>query len=401
MTPMDSSGRAGPGDVALPPVPPASRRKALWVGGMALLMALLLGLLYAFNSFRSHAIADFFAHSRPPPAIVAMTVAERQSVPHYLGGIGSIAAVHQVTIASQVGGAVTQILFTAGQDVTAGQPLVQLDDGPEQGDLKNFEAQQRYDALTLKRNQELATKQAVAQSTVDQSQSLLDQANAGIAKTKALIAQKLIRAPFAGRLGVRLVEVGQYVAPGTAMVSLTDLSRLYINFTLPEQTAASLTAGQEVEIGVDAYPEQRFKAKINAIEPQVTADTRTIKLQAVMDNPEGKLLPGMFANVRVLLPARPDVITVPETAVENTLYGDSVYVVEPEGSDDKGQPLLKAKRVPVTTGEHVGGRVAILSGVKAGDRVVALGQNKVLFDGAAVAPSGNEGLALPAKIPTN
>ncbi|HXY99116.1 MAG TPA: efflux RND transporter periplasmic adaptor subunit [Stellaceae bacterium] len=401
MTPMDSSGRAGPGDVALPPVPPASRRKALWVGGMALLMALLLGLLYAFNSFRSHAIADFFAHSRPPPAIVAMTVAERQSVPHYLGGIGSIAAVHQVTIASQVGGAVTQILFTAGQDAAAGQPLVQLDDGPEQGDLKNFEAQQRYDALTLKRNQELATKQAVAQSTVDQSQSLLDQANAGIAKTKALIAQKLIRAPFAGRLGVRLVEVGQYVAPGTAMVSLTDLSRLYINFTLPEQTAASLTAGQEVEIGVDAYPEQRFKAKINAIEPQVTADTRTIKLQAVMDNPEGKLLPGMFANVRVLLPARPDVITVPETAVENTLYGDSVYVVEPEGSDDKGQPLLKAKRVPVTTGEHVGGRVAILSGVKAGDRVVALGQNKVLFDGAAVAPSGNEGLALPAKIPTN
>jgi len=401
MTPMDSSGRAGPGDVALPPVPPASRRKALWVGGMALLMALLLGLLYAFNSFRSHAIADFFAHSRPPPAIVAMTVAERQSVPHYLGGIGSIAAVHQVTIASQVGGAVTQILFTAGQDAAAGQPLVQLDDGPEQGDLKNFEAQQRYDALTLKRNQELATKQAVAQSTVDQSQSLLDQANAGIAKTKALIAQKLIRAPFAGRLGVRLVEVGQYVAPGTAMVSLTDLSRLYINFTLPEQTAASLTAGQEVEIGVDAYPEQRFKAKINAIEPQVTADTRTIKLQAVMDNPEGKLLPGMFANVRVLLPARPDVITVPETAVENTLYGDSVYVVEPEGTDDKGQPLLKAKRVPVTTGEHVGGRVAILSGVKAGDRVVALGQNKVLFDGAAVAPSGNEGLALPAKIPTN
>jgi membrane fusion protein, multidrug efflux system len=398
---MDSSGRAGSGDIAIRPVPLRSRRMALWLGGMALLMALVLGLLYIFNSFRSHAIADFFAHNRPPPAIVAMTVAERQSVPHYLIGIGSIAAVHQVTIASQVGGAVTQILFTAGQDVPAGQPLVQLDDGPEQGDLRNFEAQQRYDAITLKRNQELAAKQAVSLSTLDQSQSLLDQANAGIAKTKALIAQKLIRAPFAGRLGVRLVEIGQYVAPGTAMVSLTDLSQLYINFTLPEQTAAALTPGQEVEITVDAYPDQRFKARINAIEPQVTADTRTIKLQAVMDNPDGKLLPGMFANVRVLLPARPDVITVPETAVENTLYGDSVYVVEQDGVDTKGQPVLKAKRVVVTTGEHVGGRVAVLSGIKAGDRVVALGQNKVLFDGAAVTPSGSEGLALPAKIPTN
>ncbi len=398
---MDSSARAGSGDIAIRPVPLRSRRMALWLAGMALLMALMLGLLYAFNSFRSRAIGDFFAHSRPPPAIVAMTVAERQAVPHYLTGIGSIAAVHQVTIASQVGGAVTQILFTAGQDVTAGQPLVQLDDGPEQGDLRNFEAQQRYDALTLRRNQELAAKQAVSQSTVDQSQSLLDQANAGIAKTKALIAQKLIRAPFAGRLGVRQVEVGQYVAPGTAMVSLTDLSQLYINFTLPEQTAAALTAGQDVEIGVDAYPEQSFKARINAIEPQITADTRTIRLQAVMDNPGGKLLPGMFANVRVLLPARPDVITVPETAVDNTLYGDSVYVVEPDGTDAKGQPVLKAKRVKVTTGEHVGGRVAILGGIQAGDRIVALGQNKVLFDGAAVTPSGSEGLALPAKIPTN
>ncbi|MGO8915462.1 MAG: efflux RND transporter periplasmic adaptor subunit [Stellaceae bacterium] len=398
---MDSSGRAGPGDIVIRPVPLRSRRMALWLLGMALLMALVLGLLYVFNSFRSHAIADFFAHNRPPPAIVAMTVAESQSVPHFLTGIGSIAAVHQVTVASQVGGAVTQILFTAGQNVPAGQPLVQIDDGPEQGDLRNFEAQQRYDAVTLKRNQELVAKQAVSQSTLDQSQSLLDQANAGIAKTKALIAQKLIRAPFAGKLGVRLIEVGQYVAPGTAMVSLTDLSQLYINFTLPEQTAAALTQGQEVEIGVDAYPGQSFKAKINAIEPQVTADTRTIKLQAVMDNPDGKLLPGMFANVHVVLPPRPDMITVPETAVENTLYGDSVYVVVPDGTDAKGQPALKAKRVRVTTGEHVGGRVAILGGVAAGDRVVALGQNKVLFDGAAVTPSGSEGLALPEKIPTN
>ena len=398
---MDSSGHAGTGNIAIRPVPLRSRRMALWLAGMVLLMALVLGALYVFNSFRSHAIADFFAHNRPPPAIVAMTVAESQAVPHYLSGIGTIAAVHQVTVASQVGGAITQILFTAGDSVAAGQPLVQLDDGPEQGDLKNFEAQARYDLVTLKRNQELVAKQAVSQSTLDQSQSQLDQANAGVARMKALIAQKLIRAPFAGKLGVRLVEVGQYVAPGTAMVSLTDLSRLYVNFTLPEQTAASLTQGQEVEFDVDAYPGQRFVAKINAIEPQVTTETRTIKLQAVTDNPDGKLLPGMFANVRVVLPPQPDVVTVPETAVENTLYGDSVYLVRQDGVDAKGKPVLKAKRVPVKTGEHIGERVAILSGLSVGDRVVALGQNKVLFDGATVAPSDSGGLALPAKIPNN
>jgi multidrug efflux system membrane fusion protein len=398
---MDSFGHARRDTAAIRPVPLGSRRMVLWLAFMVLLMAVVLGGLYAFNSFRSHAIADFFAHNRPPPAIVAMTTAESEAVPHFLTGIGSIAAVHQVTIASQIGGAVTQIMFAAGETVAAGQPLVQIDDGPEQGDLRNFEAQQRYYALTLRRNQELLAKSVVSQSTVDQTQSQLDQADAGIAKTKALIAQKLIRAPFPGKLGVRLVDLGQYVAPGTAMVSLTDLRQLYVNFTLPEQNAAALTQGQEVEFTVDAYPGQSFKAKINAIEPQVTADTRTIKLQAVTDNPDGKLLPGMFASVHVVLPPQPDVITVPETAVENTLYGDSVYVVHQDGADAKGQPVLKAKRVPVKTGEHIGARVVVLSGVQAGDRVVALGQNKVLFDGAAVTPSDTGGLPLPAKIPTN
>lgn len=398
---MDSSGRAGRGEVVIRSVPLRSRRMALWLVGMALLMALLLGLLYAFNAFRTHAISSFFAHNKPPPAMVAMSVAESQSVPHFLSGIGTVAAVHQVTIASQIGGLVTQILFQPGGTAAADQPLVQLDDGPEQADLRNFEAQARYAAITLKRNQELAARQASPQATVDQNQSQLDQANANIAKTKALIAQKLIRAPFAGKLGVRQVELGQYVGPGTAMVTLTDLTQLYINFTLPEKDAASLKAGQAVELDVDAYPGQSFQAKINAIEPQISSDTRTIKLQAIMDNPDGKLLPGMFANVRVVLPPRPDIVTVPETAVENTLYGDSVYRVVQDGVDAKGEPNLVAKRVPVKTGEHIGGRVAVVSGLAAGDRVVALGQNKVLFDGQPVTPSTNGPLALPAQPPLN
>ena len=381
--------------------PVSRRRLRWWAGGTLLLMLVLLGMLYAFNAFRAHGIATFFANNKPPPAVVAMTTAETQSVPHYLPGIGTLQSVHQVTIASQVGAMVTQIMFTAGGTVKAGDPLVQLDDGPDQGDLKNFEAQARYAAASLKRSQELLINKNTPQATVDQNQSQLDQANASIAKTKALIAQKLIRAPFSGKLGVRQIEVGQYVAAGTAMVTLTDLTQLYVNFTLPEQDAAQLRPGQSAEIAVDAYRGERFPARIDTIEPQVSADTRAIKVQAVMDNPDGKLLPGMFANVRVVLPPQPDVVTVPETAVENTLYGDSVYVVHDAGNGADGKPQLKAVRTPVKTGEHYNNHIAILSGVAAGDRVVITGQNKVLFDGALVAPSDSSGLAPPAQIPNN
>jgi membrane fusion protein, multidrug efflux system len=398
---MDSSGhRRNIDAVAVQPIRLLDGRMLRRLAIMILIVAAVLGALYFFKTMRDTAIKNIFSR-QPPPIVVATTKAEMQSVPHFLAGIGTIAAVHQVTVSSQIGGMVTQILFVPGQTVQAGDPLVQLDDGPEQGDLANFEAQARYAVATLHRNQELLAKQAAAQAIVDQNRSQLDQANGSIAKTKALIAQKLIRAPFSGKLGVRQVEVGQYVGPGTAMVTLSDLSQLYINFTLPEQAAAALVVGQDIDFAVDAYPGERFKAKINAIEPQLSADTRSIKVQATMDNPDSKLLPGMFANVRVVLPPRPDVVTVPETAVENTLYGDSVYLIQEDGVDAAGKPVLRAKREPVTTGEHVNGRVAILSGLKPGDAVVALGQNKVLFDGAAVAPDEQGALALPAKLPNN
>jgi membrane fusion protein, multidrug efflux system len=396
---MDSSGHSR-SDMVIRPVAITDRRLLLRLFIMLVLVLAVLGGLYGFKTFRDSFIKGIFSR-KPPPIPVAMAVAETETVPHFLSGIGTIAAVHQVTVASQVGGMVTQILFSPGQSVKAGDPLVQLDDGPEQGDLRNFQAQARYAAVTLKRNQELLARQTAPQATVDQNQSQLDQASASIDRTKAMIAQKLIRAPFGGQLGVRLVEVGQYVGPGTAMVSLTDLSRIYINFTLPEQDAAALTPGQEVSLTVDAYRGQTFKAKINAIEPQVSADTRNIKLQAVMDNPDGKLLPGMFANAHVVLPPEQGLITVPETAVENTLYGDSVYVIREDGTAADGRPILTAKRVPVKTGERLNGRIVIESGVAAGDRVVALGQNKVLFDGAPVAPNAAGSLALPEHLPNN
>jgi multidrug efflux system membrane fusion protein len=184
------------------------------------------------------------------------------------------------------------------------------------------------------------------------------------------------------------------------MVTLTELAELYVNFTVPEQDAGALAVGRDIEFGVDAFPAERFSAKINAIEPQIAADTRTVKVQAITENRDGRLLPGMFAKVRVVLPPLPDIVTVPETAVENTLYGDSVYVVK-GGTDANGKPVLKAVRTAVKTGVHFGDRVAILDGLSPGERVVALGQNKVLFDGAPVAPSDSAALTPPPAPPVH
>jgi multidrug efflux system membrane fusion protein len=211
---------------------------------------------------------------------------------------------------------------------------------------------------------------------VDQQQAARDQAMAGIAKTQALIAQKLIRAPFAGQLGVRQVNVGGYVNAGGALVTLTDLSLLWANFTLPEQVAAQVRVGQEVQLKADAYPGRTFKATVTTIEPQISQQTRTILIQATLNNPEHALLPGMFANVQVVLPDAPAMVVVPETAVDYSLYGDSVFVVHEEEGQD-GKPVLKVNRAFVKTGDHFDGKVAILSGLNAGDRVAASGQLKL------------------------
>lgn len=375
-------------------VPPP--RTGRWMAIFGLVLLLVLGGLYGFNRFRQNAIQSFFAHNRPPPASVSAVTATVQPVPQHATGIGSLSAVHQVTVTPETGGRVVKLFFQSGQVVKQGDPLVQLNDGPEQGDLANYQAQARMAGLSLQRSQSLSRRQFEAQQTVDQNQAQLDEARAQIAKTEALIAQKLIRAPFSGRLGLRQIEIGQYLSPGAPVATLTDLSALHVDFTLPSALRPQIKVGQEVEVAADAYPGRAFTARITAIEPQVSATTRTMQVQATMPNPGEALLPGMFVNAAVVLPSRPDTVVLPETAVEYTLYGDSVYVVRAEGQDTQGRPLLKAVRTPVKTGAHWGDRVAILSGVKPGDQVVAAGQIK-LQDGAAVVVTG----APPPQPPAN
>jgi multidrug efflux system membrane fusion protein len=380
--------------------PPGRLRKTIWFVVVALLLGLVFGGFYAFDRMRSQMTAQFFATMKPPPTPVAAATATARDMPRYLGAVGSLYAVHQVMVAPEVGGRVTQIFFQAGATVQAGDPLLQLNDKPEQGDLANFRAQARVAELNLGRSRELVTRQFTPQATVDQNTAILEQAQASIARTQAVIAQKQIRAPFAGQLGIRQVEVGQFLNAGGAVVTLTNLDTLYANFTLPEQSRSQLSVGQTVQVKVDAYPGRAFEAKLTTIEPQVVAETRTIKLQATLDNADHRLLPGMFANLAVVLPAEPNVVTVPETAVDYSLYGDAVFVIKEDGKDDKGQPILKVVRTFVKTGERFDNRVAILSGLAPGDRVAASGQLK-LANGATVVINDSDSLKTPTVVPTN
>ena len=371
-------------------------RTKLWFFIVAAVMAtVIVGAAY-FDHWRAGFIKGILSQPHPPTP-VSIAVAKSEVIPNLLTAVGDLAAVHQVNVTSDVGGRVTDIMFDAGSTVKAGTPLVQLFDGPEQGDLASFKAQAVMGKLALERAKQLAARQFGPQATVDQAQSTFDQANAGISKTEAIISQKLVRAPFDGQLGVRHVEVGQFLTAGTQIVSLTDLSTLYANFTVTEKDSGHLKTGQTVRIAVDAYPKQPFEGKITTVEPQISTDTRNIHVQATIANPDHILKPGMFATITVVLPDKPPVITVPETAVDYTLYGDSVFLIT-EKKEDDNKTSLSAVRTFVRTGNRVGGRAEITEGVKDGDRVVAVGQLK-LQSGAAVSISPDGPPPIPANPP--
>lgn len=364
---------------------PRPVRTVRWFIIVGLLLALLVGGLVGFNAFRNHMIAKFFANNKPPPITVTVAEAKTEVLPNLLTAVGDLAAVHQVNVTSDVSGRITDILFQAGSEVKQGTPLVKLFDETELADLANYRAQAKVAELSLDRAKQLAARQFGPQATVDSAQAAFDQANAGIAKTEALISQKTVRAPFDGILGVRHVEVGQYLSAGTQIVTLTDLSQVYANITVTEKDSGTLAVGQLVRLKVDAYPGRVFEGKITTIEPQIASDTRNIRVQATLNNPGHVLRPGMFATTTVVLPDKPAVVTVPETAVDYTLYGDSVFLIKEEKGED-GQAKLSAVRTFVRTGDRIDGRTVILTGVKSGDRVVAVGQLK-LQSGAAVAIS--------------
>ncbi len=348
---------------------------------MAAVLVVIGGALYGFNWYRQRAIDQHFSSNRPPPVPVAVVEAQLSSMPRRLAA-SSLAAVREVTVATEVAVIVAAIEFQSGQSTKAGNMLIRLDDRAERAERAAQQAQLRLAQQTLSRAETLRERAVTAQATLDQAVAQVEQLTANVQRAQVAIDRKLITAPFDGELGVRQVDLGQFLSPGSNIVTLTDLSRLYVNFSLPEQARQQVRAGLPVEIRSDAFPGRTFPGIVTAIDPQVDPGTRAIRVQATMANPERLLLPGMFADVTILLPAGPDAVTLPETALIYTLYGDSVYVVREKPAAD-GKPQLTIERVLVKVGERLAGRVAIVSGVNAGERAVVSGQNR-LTDGAAV-----------------
>jgi multidrug efflux system membrane fusion protein len=390
----------------LPTKRPSATRRVFWFLVFLVIAVVLLGGAGYFEyRLKPKMIAEFMAGNVPPPTPVATAKATPEAVPQSLEAIGTLMAVHQVTISPQVDGKVVALKFESGDQVKQGDVVVQLDDASERADLASFQAQARLATANLARARQLAAKQFGSKQDVDLQQSQLDQANAGIAKSQTEIGYKLIKAPFAGELGIRQINLGQYLAAGTAIVTLTDLDKLYVDFTLPEQNRTLLSIGQEVGLHFDAFPDRAFKAAIATLDPQVDPTMRAIKVRGELDNPGHALQPGIFARVSVVLPPQINVVTLPETAIDYTVYGDSVYVVK-EGKDQAGKPMLDkdgkpqlvAEQTFVTVGQRFNGKVAVTKGVNPGDLVVVGGQLK-LHNGASVSLSSDTSLENPGELP--
>ncbi|MFY4695123.1 efflux RND transporter periplasmic adaptor subunit [Burkholderia glumae] len=295
------------------------------------------------------------------------------TAPSTLDAVGTLLAVRQVMIAPEVAGRVTAIHFTPGSQVRQGEPLVQLYDDPERAQLASLQAKAVFAKRQLARSQTLAPVGAEPRSVFDQHQFDYRSASADARQVEAVIRQKLVRAPFAGEIGIRQVNLGQYLNAGEAIATLTDLDTLYANFTLPQKYVGQLRVGQAVHLATDAYPGRDFVGKVTTIEPRVGDATRNVTVQATLDNRGHPLRPGMYAHVTLDLPSRPDVLSVPDTAVQSSQDGDMVAVVEKPNAQGIGTVALRKVR----TGIAGGGRIEVLEGLRAGEVVLTAGQVRV------------------------
>jgi membrane fusion protein, multidrug efflux system len=372
---------------------------------VVILAAFLGGLFYFQLVFKPQMIKGFLAKQVPPPATITAEAAQSREWIERLPAIGTLIASQGVDVASQVSGIVTALGFESGQDVPKGDKLVQLDINVELADLESAEATLREADVAYKRQADLMRKSVTSEANVDTALAKRDTAAAAVTRIKALIAQKSILAPFAGRLGIRKVELGQYVSPGLALVTLQALDPIWVDFPMPEQNIGKLRVGQTIELTVDTFPGKVFKGQVASLDARVSQETRTLLVRGTLPNPERKLLPGMFANVAVLAGKPTTVVTVPRTAVTYSLYGDAVYVVQPEAAKEgEAEPKAAAEKVFVVErrfvrpGQVRGDLVAISTGLKVGEQVATTGQLK-LNNGSHVKIDNSQDLKPPAVLP--
>jgi multidrug efflux system membrane fusion protein len=335
--------------------------------------ALLLAVIVAILSLWRASRGGTQDHAPAGPIDVVATVLAAEPAPVSLEALGNLRAVREVTLASEVAGRVAALAFDSGQRVRAGALLIQLDDSIERADLAAAEAGAAFAQQQLARATELAGTGATSKEVLQQRQSERDQSAAQVMQLQARIRQKSIRAPFSGDLGLRRVDLGQYLDAGDSVVTITDMDRLYVNFDVPQQQLFRIQVGQQVEVRSDTPGAEPQWARINAIEPQVGRDTRNATIQAVLPNTKRTLHPGMYVTVAVSLPAEPDSLLVPASAIVTSSSGDAALVVRGASAEQSG----KANFVPIKTSRRIGDRVVVIDGLKAGDVVVTEGQLRI------------------------
>jgi membrane fusion protein (multidrug efflux system) len=318
--------------------------------------------------------------AQPPQTVTALKAANDQWQPK-IEAVGSLRAVKGADLSLEVSGVVDSIAFNSGDDVNEGTLLLKLRSDDDQAKLQSLQATADLNQITYDRDQKQFKLQAVSQATIDTDAANLKNAQAQAAQQQAILDKKTLKAPFTGHLGIRAVDLGQYLAAGTVIVTLQALDPIFVDFFVPQQSVDQLKLGQTVAVKIDAFKDQTFSGEISAINPKVDSSTRNVQVRATLKNADHKLIPGMYATIDISTGAPLNYVTLPQTAITYSPYGDTVYIVDDKGKDSK--PQLVARQNFVTTGATRGDQVAILKGVNEGEMVVTSGQIK-LHNGSPV-----------------
>jgi membrane fusion protein (multidrug efflux system) len=336
-----------------------------------LLLAVIAGLAFYKYQQIQQGMA-MMAAGAPPPTSVEVTTAEQVQWQPRVSAVGTLTGREGIDVSNEVEGIVEKIHITSGQMVKAGDLLVTLNDDVEQADLVSFKAQEDLARSLFKRNEDMWKKKTISETDFDNARSNLKVAQANVVQTKARIAKKSIRAPFTGVLGIRHISTGQYLPPGTMMISLQDYTQLYTDFSVAEKYFPDVAAGLEVQFRVSAYPERSFVGQVQAIDAKVNEATRNISVRAQLVNEDNLLRPGMYTDIDLMLDRPAQVVVVPATAIVYSSFGDALFVVE-----DDGKGGMMVRRVQVTTGEQRGDLVVISEGLNGGEQVVQAGVSKL------------------------
>lgn len=344
---------------------------------MLIIVSIILGGIFGFISFKGRMIKEYMASQGEPIHTVSTITANAMDWLPKMEAVGSLQASQGTNVSAEVPGIVEEIYFKQGDNVKLGMPLLQLRAKDEQARLEALKATAEINRITYNRNLAQFEVNAISKQTLDIDKANLEVATANVSQQQALLNKKLIRAPFTGKLGIRLVDVGQYLEAGTAISTLQALDTIFVDFFLPQQALSSLKTGQQVTLNSDTYPSDSFSGDITVINPKVDTNTRNVKIRATLNNPNHKLLPGMYVTVSITTGSAQRYITLPRTTITFNSFGSTVYRLEKNGQDEKGKTKLIAKQSLVTTGASRGDQITILTGVKEGETIVTTGQIKL------------------------